>query len=125
MWFWWMMFVFNLFIPVLMIVIGRMMWKHFPEDINDSFGYRTKRSMQNKDTWKFAHEYCGRLWWKLGWILLIPTVFFEILFYGLHREAISVSYLIIMFLQAAVLLLTIIPTERALKRKFDDHGNPL
>lgn len=125
MWLWWMMFAFNLLIPVLMILVGRMMWKHFPEDINDTFGYRTKRSMQNKDTWKFAQEYCGHLWWKVGWILLILTIIFQSLVIKSTMEAVTVSSLVIMFIQAAVMLLTIVPTERALKKKFDDHENGL
>lgn len=59
MWFWWFMFVCNLLIPILMIVCGRMMWKYPPKEINRGWGYRTKRSMKNIDTWKFAHDYCG------------------------------------------------------------------
>lgn len=62
MWFWWFMFCCNLLIPAIFIFAGRMMWKHYPKEINDILGYRTKRSMKNIDTWKFAHEYCGRLW---------------------------------------------------------------
>ena len=71
MWFWWFMFVCNLIIPAILIFIGRMMWKHCPKKINDIYGYRTRRSKRNMETWKFAHDYCGRLWWKWGWILLI------------------------------------------------------
>ncbi|MBO5057040.1 MAG: SdpI family protein [Lachnospiraceae bacterium] len=62
MWFWWFMFVCDLLIPVFMIICGRMMWKNSPKSINGIIGYRTTRSMQNKDTWRFAHDYCGRLW---------------------------------------------------------------
>ncbi|MEE0057733.1 MAG: SdpI family protein [[Bacteroides] pectinophilus] len=43
-------------IPLLMIIAGRMMWKHCPKKINGIVGYRTKMSMINMDTWKFAHE---------------------------------------------------------------------
>ena len=64
MWFWYFMFVSNLLTPLLMIVIGHIMWKHSPQNINTIFGYRTKRSMKNMDTWKFAHEYCGKLCWQ-------------------------------------------------------------
>lgn len=74
MWFWWFMFVFDLLIPALMIISGKMMWKHPPKTINGIIGYRTARSMKNRDTWKYAHDYCGRLWWKIGWVLLLPSV---------------------------------------------------
>ena len=74
MWFWWFMFVSNLLIPALLIAVGYSMWKHCPGKINAVIGYRTRRSMKNMDTWKFAHEYCGRLWWKIGWGMLLPSV---------------------------------------------------
>ena len=55
MWFWWFLFVCNLIVPIIMIGAGRMMWKHCPDKINMVYGYRTKYSMINNDTWRFAH----------------------------------------------------------------------
>lgn len=122
MWVWWMMTALGLLIPILMISFGNMMRKHCPEKIDINFGYRTKRSMQNMDTWKFAHSYCGKLWWKIGWVLLIVTVFLQILMLRVPMESVTLYSLILMFAQTAVMLLTILPTERALKKHFDDHG---
>ena len=59
-----------------------MMWKHCPKKINGVVGYRTRMSMINMDTWKFAHEYAGKLWWKAGVGLLGPTLLIHIPFYG-------------------------------------------
>ena len=61
MWFQWFIFVFDLLIPVLMILSGKAMQNHCPKNINGMIGYRTPRSMKNMDTWKYAHEYCGGL----------------------------------------------------------------
>ncbi len=123
MWLWWLMFGMDLIVPVVMILVGRMMWKHYPKEINDILGYRTKRSMKNKDTWKFAHEYCGQLWWKVGWILLIPTVLAQILLLRCREEVLPMWALGLMLLQTAVMLVTIAPTEHALQKKFDEAGN--
>lgn len=82
MWFWWFMFVCDLLIPVFMIICGRMMWKHAPGNINGIIGYRTARSMKNIDTWRFAHDYCGRLWWKIGWGMLVPSAVIQLPFYS-------------------------------------------
>ena len=60
--FWWFMLICDLIIPIVMLIGGRMMWKHCPKHINGIVGYRTARSMKNMDTWKFAHDYCGKLW---------------------------------------------------------------
>ena len=118
MWFWWFMFICNLIIPILFIVVGWMMWKHCPKKINGIVGYRTKRSMQNLDTWKFAHNYCGQLWWKLGWIILIPTIVVQIPFYRSNTNTIGIVGGIVVFIQCLLLISSIIPTEKALKKQF-------
>ena len=118
MWFWWFMFCCDILIPVLMIIAGRMMWKHPPKRINGILGYRTSRSMKNMDTWKFAHDYCGRLWWKMGWILLLPSVAVHIPFYGATDKVIGNVSLILTLVQIILLIGSIFPTERALKRNF-------
>lgn len=122
MWFWWYMLFFDLLIPLLMLIAGRMMWKHCPKHINGVLGYRTSRSMKNMDTWKFAHEYCGRLWWKLGFILLVPSVLIHIPFYHGEENTIGIVGIILITIQCIVLIASIFPTESALKKTFYDDG---
>gem|GEM_PF-4651361 len=40
--------VFTLFIPVLMILCGYLMYKHTPKDINGLVGYRTAMSIRKR-----------------------------------------------------------------------------
>ena len=122
MWFWWFMLCCDVLIPVLMIIAGRMMWKHPPKTINGTVGYRTSRSMMNMDTWNFAHDYCGRLWWKIGWIMLVPSILIHIPLYGRSENAIGIVCGILITVQTIVLIASIFPTERALKRTFTDSG---
>lgn len=122
MWFWWFMFICDLLIPFLMIICGRMMWKHSPKRINGIAGYRSKRSMKNMDTWKFAHDYCGRLWWKIGWVMLIPSAAIHVPFYNKSENAIGVMGGVLCTVQCLALILSIIPTERALKKNFTEEG---
>lgn len=123
MWFWWFMFICNLIVPILLIVAGRMMWKHCPKQINGIYGYRTKRSMKNMDTWKFAHDYCGKLWWKIGWIMLIPTVLVQIPFIHSNENVIGEVGAVLCTIQVIALIISIFPTEAALKKTFLDDGN--
>ena len=122
MWFWWFMFICDLLIPFIMIIIGKMMWKHSPKKINFLVGYRTTRSMKNMDTWKFAHEYCGKLWCKVGWIMFFPSLLVNFPFYYSTDEAIEIVGSIIVTIQCVVLVFSIIPTEKALKKTFKDDG---
>lgn len=122
MWFWWFMFVCDLIIPIIMIISGRMMWKHHLKNINVIIGYRTTLSMKNKDTWKFAHDYCGRLWWRIGWMMLIPSIVIHFPFYYKFDNVIGMVGIILCTIQCVVLIISIFLTERELKRNFTDEG---
>lgn len=122
MWFWWFMLISDLALPLIMMIAGWMMWKHCPKKINGIYGYRTKRSRMNQETWKFAHKYCGRLWWKTGLIMLVPTILIFIPLIHSSDETIGMIGLIPCILQCAVMIVSIILTELALKRTFTDEG---
>ena len=80
--------------------------------------------MKNMDTWKFAHNHFGRLWWKLGWIIMIPSVLLPIPFYRSGKNIIGFAGLILITIQCVIMLVSIYPTERALKEHFNDDGTP-
>ena len=120
--FWVFMLLSNLLIPFLMIVLGRWMWKHCPQSINWVLGYRSKRSTRNMDTWKFAHEYCGKLWRKLGWITLIPTIAIQIPFFHSNEDVVGIVGGIICTIHTILLIMSIFPTEAALKKTFHEDG---
>ncbi|MBQ8689389.1 MAG: SdpI family protein [Clostridia bacterium] len=122
MWFWWFMLICDLLIPVIMFIAGIIMWKHCPKNINAFFGYRTTRSMKNMDTWRFAHDYCGRLWWKIGLIMLVPSALIHIPFYHSDENTLGLVGGILMTIQCIVLIVSIFPTESALKNTFNDDG---
>ncbi len=121
MWFWWFAVACDLIIPLLMVIFGRIMWKHCPSKINVWYGYRTSRSIQNMDTWKFAHEHFGRQWWKMGWIILLPSALALLPIYNYTENIIAVIFLTVMVVQSVFLLYPISRTEQALKSRFDDQ----
>ena len=112
----------DLLIPAVMMLAGHMMRKHCPKRINRAVGYRTARSMKNMDTWKFAHDYCGRLWQKIGAFLLPLSVLLHIPFYRRAEKTIGCVGSVFVTVQLLVLAASLIPTERALKRTFRDDG---
>ena len=120
MWFWWFMFVCDLLIPLILMIAGRMMWKHCPKKINDIYGYRTRRSKRNMETWKFAHDYCGRLWWKWGWILLIISSVAHFPFIHSDEDTIGILGIVLCAIQIVILFGTVFMTERTLKKEFPD-----
>ncbi|MCD7806331.1 MAG: SdpI family protein [Lachnospiraceae bacterium] len=119
MWFWWFIFLCDCLIPVLMIIAGRMMWRHCPKQINGVVGYRTKQSMKNMDTWKFAHEFAGKLWWRAGWGFLILAVPVHVVFYGSDEDVLGILCTVVTTVELIFLIGSIIPTEIALKKHFN------
>jgi len=115
-------YFFNLFLPVLMIIAGNLMFKKTPKKINGIYGYRTSMSMRSDETWKFAHEVCGKLWIKIGRIMLIIFLVIQLPFYFLEENTIAVVGLILFILQSVVLIVSIFPVEKALNQTFNKDG---
>ena len=80
-------------------------------------------SMKDKDTWEFAHHYCGRLWLVLGMIMLPLSVIPMLFFINQDIDVVGIAGGIIEGIQVVVLLISIFPTEKALKKTFDENGN--
>ncbi len=120
--FWVFMFIMDILIPLVMIVGGKLMAK-VPKKINYFYGYRTAMSMKNQDTWTFAHQHCGRNWFRVGLALLPLSVIVMLLLIGQDTDTVGLAGGVLCGVQALVLILSIIPTEKALRRKFDKDGN--
>lgn len=120
----WQVFIFvcNLLIPALMLILGWMMYKHTPKEINDIYGYRTTMSRMNKDTWNFANKYCGKLWIKIGIIMLIISLIIQFLFINSNDYIITIISCMLCIIQAIVVIFSIIPVEKELKKNFDEKG---
>lgn len=120
--FWWCMLFFNSLVPVVMLIAGKWMQKRPPRKINGVYGFRTARSMQNEDTWQFANVHCGRLWWKMGWYVLIPSVLLQLPLMHSGDTAVSIAGIVLCTLQIIVMLASIAATESALKKAFNENG---
>lgn len=121
--FWIFMLICNLLMPLLMLVLGWWFKDHAPKTINTICGYRTAMSMKNMDTWKFAHNYFGKLWWKTGLIMLPVSVAAMLLVLGKEEDTVGAAGGIIASVQCVILILSILPVEWALRKNFDKNGN--
>lgn len=120
--FWIFMLVFELLIPAVMIIFGRMFMKSAPKNINYAFGYRTDRSMKNKDTWNFAHKCIGKIWRNWGWVLLIISAVFMLVLLGRDIATVGNAGLVLMVVQLVFLVVPIFIVESKLKKTFDKNG---
>ncbi len=120
---WWIMLITDLLLPVIMTVAGFCFFKRPPRHINRFLGYRTSRSVKNEKTWDFAHRYFGKMCAALGLVILLPSLIPFIFINGKSDETVALAGLIIALLQALLFSLSIILTERALKREFEENDN--
>lgn len=118
--FWFFMTCSNFTVPVLMIVVGKVLIKNPPKTINGIYGYRTKRSRVNQNTWDFAQLYCGKLWWKIGWIMLPLSIIGMLPVIGKNDDIVGGAGAVIITIQCIIMFVSIFFVERALAKKFGD-----
>ena len=111
-----------LLIPLTMIFFGWLLFKKTPKEINYVYGYRTKRSMMNEETWRFANQYFGKAWYLCGLISVPLSMMAITIVLGKGTETVGTIGGIITMLQMIPLVGAIIPTEIALKKNFDENG---
>ena len=114
--------IMTMLIPLIMVVCGWLFMHGIPKDRNSLFGYRTAMSTKNDDTWRFAHEYCGRLWLIIGLVLLAVTTVFMVLSMNMDPERVAFISGILMMIYVVPLLATVAATENAMKKTFDTRG---
>lgn len=121
--FWFFMLAMDLLFPAIMISFGAAFTKTAPKKINYIFGYRTDMSMKNRDTWEFSHKYIGKLWFRLGFLLIPITVIPMLFVIGNTENVVATVGLIVGFVNTVTLIVPIFFTEKVLNKTFDKDGN--
>ena len=116
------MLIVFLLIPFTMLFFGWLLFRRTPKEINYVFGYRTKRSRRNEETWKFANQYFGKVRYRCGLISVPLSVIAIALVFGKGTETVGTVGGIITMIQMLPLVGAMIPTEIALKKNFDESG---
>lgn len=121
-----------LIVPAVILFGGAVMRRIVPSEPDRLIGYRTELSMRNQETWDFANKYCGKLWGRLGWILLGASLAAAIIAMVLITQNISGpraaeavytwTVLGITTAQVVCMLISIAFVEKQLHRYFYDDG---
>ena len=95
-------------------LLGFIMYKFPPKEINSLYGYRTGNSMESQEKWDFSQRYAAVLLIKTG--LIFCTLSFLRLFIKINEG-------ILIIIETAILLIgaifLIYKTEKAIKNKFE------
>ena len=85
------MLIMVLLIPFTVLFFGWLLFRGTPKEINYVYGYRTKRSMRNGETWKFANQYFGKLWYLCG-LLSVPLSVMAIALVLVKQKGVGYRY---------------------------------
>lgn len=116
--FWIFMLCMNLMVPFMMAVLGWVFAHKPPKEINNIYGYRTQRSMASREAWAFAHIYFGKIWFSMGLVMLVLAVIAMLFCMGKSDNIVGIWGAAVEGAECVLMLLPILPTERALKRNF-------
>ena len=104
--------LFDIIIPLMMIILGYLFYRHPPKTINYILGYRTRRSMSSQKNWNFANKRMGQLWFKWGWVLLILVLLTRLLLPIESETLVQIN----MYIGLIFMLAPIIIVEKELKK---------
>ncbi|WP_439876555.1 SdpI family protein [Bacillus mycoides] len=99
----------SILIGVIFILAARILQKNPPTDINAAYGYRTKRSMKNKELWDAGNRYSAEVMKQNGFIMMLIGSVISILFRYPHT---MIAVMIVMLL---LIIRLFIQVEKRLK----------
>ncbi|MDA2702108.1 SdpI family protein [Bacillus cereus] len=70
----------SILIGIIFILAAIILQKNPPIDINAAYGYRTKRSMKNKELWDAGNRYSAEVMKQNGFIMMLIGSVISILF---------------------------------------------
>ena len=99
--------------PIINLLGGVLLYIYVPAKPNSIYGYRTKNSMKNEKTWKFANKYSSKIAIIYSIVLLIISLVLYFTIYKKYTSAIEWIYLVAYVLESIIVILM---TERKLKQ---------
>ncbi|HGH7179748.1 hypothetical protein DXB51_10755 [Bacillus cereus] len=99
----------SILIGVIFILAALILQKNPPTDINAAYGYRTKRSMKNKELWDAGNRYSAEMMKQNGFLMMLIGSVISILFRYPHT---MIAIMIVMLL---LIIRLFIQVEKRLK----------
>ncbi|WP_142338949.1 SdpI family protein [Bacillus cereus] len=99
----------SILIGTIFILAAIVLQKNPPTDISAAYGYRTKRSMKNKELWDAGNRYSAEVMKQNGFIMMLIGSVISILFRYPH------TIIAIMVVMLLLIILLFIQVENKLK----------
>jgi len=112
------LFAFTAIMSLSFVIIGTLLLKHPPKDINSTIGYRTKKSSKNQETWDFAQRLAGKVFLIIGIVNFAVCSLIILLF--VNKQNVDYMFLVLAYCQIAECFVVILITELKLKKKIEN-----
>ncbi|MEK4706788.1 SdpI family protein [Bacillus sp. FSL R10-2780] len=89
----------SILIGIIFILAALVLQKNPPTDINTAYGYRTKRSMKNKELWAAGNRYSTAVMKQNGYIMMLIGSAISILFRYPHTTAVIVAVMLLLIIR--------------------------
>ncbi|EML6319847.1 SdpI family protein [Bacillus sp. FSL L8-0199] len=99
----------SILIGIIFVLAAIILQKNPPTDINAAYGYRTKRSMKNKELWGAGNRYSAEVMKQNGFIMMLIGSVISILFRYPH------TIIAIMVVMLLLIIRLFIQVENKLK----------
>lgn len=111
-------------VPVCVLVLGLICWRYPPKGPTWALGYRSRRARASDTSWLYAQELAGQIWFCQGTVLLIAALAVCISLRDKEMESAIRRVVFWIITQDVLVLLSLIPVEVQLTRRFDRFGRP-
>ncbi len=116
-------------IPAVILLSGLFLYKYPPEEINGTYGFRTRRSSQTIFTWRYANARGGKLLFAEGVLMFALMLIALLIMYWVfgisdpEQIGLYLSLFAVVLLTVGIIYL-VAKVHRELREKFDANGMP-
>ena len=89
----------SILIGIIFILAALILQKNPPTDINAVYGYRTKRSMKNKDLWDVGNQYSAEVMKQNGFLMILIGSVVGLLFRYPHTTIAILSLMTVLIIR--------------------------
>ena len=116
--FWIFMLIVDMLVPITMLCFGLHFLRCRHKSRHGSAGYRSTYALKSEESWKFAQKHAGRTWLFVAGAEFILSLLILFLLRGSKNGLIGGVGAGLVVLQLGAMFLSILPTERALRKNF-------
>ena len=106
-------------VPAAMLTIGKKIMAEMPK-IGTWYGYNSKLSLKNEETWKFANDTMAKLWINIGEAMTPAAAIAMIFSFGKDKSTIWSYFYLLILVELVALIYSKISVKNSLKKEFGE-----